>query len=105
MHRVRLNHVVKKRYADIGASALLCLGMASAHAQSAEIVLPGTTVQLDIATSSEDCSTEAYSDQPYTPTAVCSADADALDGPQLRVIAESLGSGTNQKVLSAPAQF
>jgi len=104
MRRVRLNHVVKKRCTDIGASALLCLGMASAHAQSVDIVLPGTTTQFDIASSSGNCSTKAttrcfnrYSNTTEQcigannyMTTICSADADPLDnGPQLRVIAAS----------------
>jgi hypothetical protein len=102
MRLVRLNHVVKKRYTDIGASALLCLGMASAFAQSADIVDvgPGTTTQLDIKESSEDCSTDASVPGGDAPTAVCSADADAPDGPQLRITALSLPNTSGQRALS-----
>jgi hypothetical protein len=89
MRRVRLNHVVKKRCTDIGAIALLCLGTAFAHAQSPDIVLPGTTTQLYIGESSENCSTEFYDVYPFGGQEFCFADADALDGPQLRVIAGS----------------
>jgi hypothetical protein len=88
MHRIKWNHVMKA-YTGVGAGALLFLGMASAYAQSPDIVLPGTTTQFDVLTSSEDCTTDAIDTGGIAPQAYCTADADALDGPQLRVIATS----------------
>jgi len=89
MQRTKWNHVMKA-FTGIGAGALLFLGVASVHAQSPDIVLPGTTTHFDALTSSENCTT--FVDDTgggIAPQAWCTADADAQDGPQLRVAAAS----------------
>jgi hypothetical protein len=88
MHRIKWNHAIRA-FTGVGVGALLCLGMASAYAQSPDIVLPGTTTLFDVFTSSEDCTTDAIDTGGIAPRALCKADADALDGPQLRVTATS----------------
>lgn len=86
-----MNHVdsrqMRTRRRGFVAAAVTFLGVAGAQAQT--VVLPGTTTQIDISTTLERCVEDAPSTSGIPATTTCLADADALDGPPLRVLAAS----------------